>query len=144
MEYKERIQWLKRYRDCLHQQTLLRGRIAAARDRATSLRQALSPVSVQSSPHGSSVEKAIETVEKFQSRLAALVLRNEETLFEIEAAIGALPTQDATILELRYLDGKTFQEIADDLGVVPRRVYQLHKKAVQLLDNPLYEPNPSA
>ena len=141
MEYKERIQWLKRYRDCLHQQALLRSRIAAARDRATSLRQALSPVSVQSSSHGSSVEKAIETVEKFQSRLAALVLHNEETLFEIEAAIGALPSQDATVLELRYLDGKTFQEIADDLGVVPRRVYQLHQKAVQRLDSPEYMPD---
>lgn len=136
MEYKERIHWLGRYQDCLHQQEMLRSRILAARDRATSLQQALSPISVQSSHLGSNIEKAIETVEKFQNRLAQMVLRNEQTLYEIETAIGSLPSQDCTILELRYIDGKTFQEIADTLGVVPRRVYQLHQKAVQKLDEP--------
>lgn len=144
MEYKERIQWLRRYQDCLNQQAMLRSRILAARDRATSLQQALSPISVQSSHLGSSIEKAIETVETFQNRLAQMVLRNEQTLYEIEAAIGSLPSQDCTILELRYIDGKTFQEIADTIGVVPRRVYQLHQRAVQKLDEPQNMPGTSA
>lgn len=134
MEYQERIRWLSRYQDCLHQEALLRSRIAAARDRATSLRQAFAPVVVQSSPQGSSVEKAIEQVEEFQNRLAQMVLRNEQVLYEIESAISALPCRESTILELRYIDGKTYQEVADSMGLVPRRIYQIHHCAVLMLD----------
>lgn len=144
MEYKERIRWLRQYQDCLHQEKLLRSRIAAARERATSLQQAFSSVSVQSSPTGSSIEKAIETVEKFQSRLAQMVLRHEQTLFDIESAISALPCPESSILEQRYIDGKTFQEIADEMNLVPRRVYQIHQKGVEMLDSPEYMPDAPA
>lgn len=144
MEYQERIRWLNRYQDCLHQEALLRSRIAAARDRATSLRQALAPVVVQSSPQGSSVEKAIEQVEEFQNRLAQMVLRNEQILYEIESAISALPCRESTLLELRYIDGKTYQEVADALGLVLRRVYQIHRKAVIMLDSQNNTPDAPA
>ena len=144
MEYKERIHWLGRYQDCLHQQEMLRSRILAARDRATSLQQALSPIAVQSSHLGSSIEKAIETVESFQNRLAQMVVRNEQTLYEIESAIGALPCPESSILGMRYIDGKTFQEIADKMNLVPRRVYQIHQKGVLLLDTLEYMPDAPA
>lgn len=45
---------------------------------------------------------------------------------------------------MRYIDGKTFQEIADKMNLVPRRVYQIHQKGVLLLDSPEYMPDAPA
>ena len=38
------------------------------------------------------------------------------------------------MLQRRYLMGQSFAEIADAMGVVQRRVYQLHRAAVERME----------
>ena len=56
----------------------------------------------------------------------------------IQASIwlsSAVPTLTARkVLRRRYVDGQSYAEIADEMGLVERRVYQLHRMGLQKLE----------
>ena len=50
-------------------------------------------------------------------------------------AISAVPNLTAReVLRRRYVDGQSYAEIADEMGLVERRVYQLHRMGLQKLE----------
>lgn len=55
----------------------------------------------------------------------------------MEVMRGILTVGDSAgrqVLQRRYLMGQSFAEIADAMGVVQRRVYQLHHAAVERME----------
>ena len=55
----------------------------------------------------------------------------------MEVMRGILTVGDSAgrqVLQRRYLMGQSFAEIADAMGVVQRRVYQLHRAAVERME----------
>lgn len=133
MDYEDKIQWLRRYRTCKRKEAMLCCRIEAAKDRATSLMQAFSPISAQNATITSAIEKTVENVDFFQQKLLDLAMRTDRILDEMEDALILLDDVECDVLQKRYIECMTFQEIAETLHLTPRRVYQLHRKGVEAL-----------
>lgn len=133
MDYEDKIQWLRRYRTCKRKEAMLCCRIEAAKDRSTSLMQAFSPISAQNATLTSAIEKTVENVDFLQQKLLDLAMRTDKVLDEIEDALVLLDDAECDVLQKRYIECMTFQEIADALHLTPRRVYQLHRKGVEAL-----------
>ena len=54
---------------------------------------------------------------------------------KVARAISAVPNLTAReVLRRRYVDGQSYAEIADEMGLVERRVYQLHRMGLQKLE----------
>lgn len=53
---------------------------------------------------------------------------------EIYSAINALPSEEALILTLRYIDGQKWKVIAKKVGYSERSVFRLHELALEEID----------
>lgn len=133
MDYEDMIQWLRRYHTCKRKEAMLCCRIEAARDRATSLMQAFSPMSAQNATLTSAIEKTVENVDFFQHKLLDLAMRTDKVLDEIEDALILLDDAECDVPQKRYIECITFRKISDALRLTPRRGYQLHRKGVEAL-----------
>lgn len=49
---------------------------------------------------------------------------------EVEEAIEALPSLERSLMRLRYIEGKRWEEIAVELGYSWNRVHHYHKRAL--------------
>ena len=52
---------------------------------------------------------------------------------EIEEAIDTLESADRLLMRLRYIDGKKWDDIADEMGYSIQRVWQIHSSALKKL-----------
>lgn len=129
MTYEEKVRWLQRYRKSLRNENLLRERIHTARERATSISQAISPIAV----HGGLSDKmaaCMEKIEEYQMDLAGQILRTESIREEIDAALDTLSDTQRAVLYERYILGKSIVEISESQHLCTRRIYQIHRKAI--------------
>lgn len=132
MTYEEKVRWLQRYRKALRNENLLRERINTARERATSISQAISPIAV----HGGLSDKmaaCMERIEEYQLDLAGQILRTESIREEIDAALDTLTDTQRAVLYERYILGKSIVEISNTQNLCARRIYQIHRKAISEL-----------
>lgn len=53
-----------------------------------------------------------------------------DKLLEIESAIEVLPPTERQIIRLRYIQGKTWDSVADSVGYCRQQVFRIHKKAL--------------
>ena len=73
----------------------------------------------------------MERIEKAQKKLAQQLDSCLETRMEVMHSIMALgDTAEQEVLRRRYVMGQSYTDIANAMGVVQRRVYQLHKAGV--------------
>ena len=110
MDYKEKVEWLGRYQASVSCQHML-GR---------------------SGPNADRLPRAVERIEEAQKRLERQLESCMETRAEIMCGIMTVrdrPGQE--VLRRRYVMGQNFSEIAEAMGVVQRRAYQLHRTAVE-------------
>ena len=80
------------------------------------------------------IETAAERLEDIQSKLDAAIAVHADLRDAIAAAIGAV--EDARLrylLERRYMDGRTWEQIAEDMGLTYQWVCTLHGKALELI-----------
>ena len=106
MDYKEKVEWLGRYQASVSCQHMLEEEIEVLR--------------------------AVERIEEAQKRLEQQLESCMETRAEIMCGIMTVrdrPGQE--VLRRRYVMGQNFSEIAEAMGVVQRRAYQLHRTAVE-------------
>lgn len=54
----------------------------------------------------------------------------------VEKLISQLRPREEKVLRLRYFDGKTYEEVGDEMGVSIERVRQLHNVALRKLRHP--------
>lgn len=130
MTYEEKIQKARQYLICLRKENLLKDRVQSMKDRAISLNNILAPVCGQSDKLQSSVEKAVERLEQAQEALVQAAGETERCGIELDMAIAELKPDEFAVAQKRYVDGKTFAQIADEMHLTMRRVYQIHRNAV--------------
>lgn len=130
MTYEEKIQKARRYLVCLRKENLLKARVQSMKDRAISLNSILAPVCGQSDKLQSSVEKAVERLERAQEMLVQAAGETERCGIELDMAMAELKLDEFAVIQKRYVEGKTFAQIADDMQLTMRRVYQIHRNAV--------------
>lgn len=130
MTYEEKIQKARQYLVCLMKENLLKDLVQSTKERAINLNSILTPVCGQSDKLKSSVEKAVERLEQAQEALAQAVEETERSGIELDMAIAELKQDEFAVAQKRYAEGKTFAQIASDMHLTLRRVYQIHRNAV--------------
>lgn len=136
MTYEEKIQKARQYLACLRKENLLKTRVQSMKDRTISLNSILAPVCGQSDKLQSSVEKAVERLEQAQEALAQAAGETERRGIELDMAMAELKPDELAVIQKRYIEGKTFTEIADEVHLTLRRVYQIHRNAVNKMQFP--------
>lgn len=130
MTYEEKIQKARQYLVCLQRENLLKARVQSMKDRAISINTALSPICGQNDKLQSGVEKAIDKLQEVQQMLIKAVEETEQQGLDLDMAMAELKPDELAVIQKRYMEGKTFTEIADEVHLTLRRVYQIHRNAV--------------
>ena len=133
MTYEEKIQKARQYLICVRRENLLKARVQSMKDRAITLKNILAPVCGQSDKLQSSVENAVERLEQAQEALVQAAGETERCGIELDMAMAELKPDEFAVIQKRYVEGKTFAQIADDIHLTMRRVYQIHRNAVNNL-----------
>lgn len=133
MTNAEKKAWLRRYRQALDNERRLRNAIRAARSRAEATTQALRPA-----PGGrggqDKVAAGVELLDSYQRKLADQLTESEKLRAEIEQAIDALPSADLRlVMRARYIDGRAWWQIANQMDVSDSWVKKLHGKALNAI-----------
>lgn len=134
MDYKEKVAFLRQYRDSLRREQIMVEELEELRSRAEGLTRVINGMPGAPSD-GSALPRAVERILDAQNKLeeqieACLVLRSQAIL-----AISAVQDEmQREVLRRRYILGQRFETIAEGMGIVTRRVYQLHRLAVNGLD----------
>lgn len=132
MNYQEKVAWLGRYQTALSCQRMLEEEITVLRSDAARVTACMSGMPGRSGPDADRLPRAVEHIEDAQKRLAQQL--DGCMAARMEVMRGILTVGDSAgrqVLQRRYLMGQSFAEIADAMGVVQRRVYQLHHAAVE-------------
>ena len=130
MTYEEKIQKARQYLICVRRENLLKARVQSMKDRAVSLNGALAPICGQESKLQSGIEKAVEKLEQVQRMLVDAAEETEQRGLELDMEMSKLEPDEFAIVQKRYIEGKTFGEISDDMHLTQRRVYQIHRNAI--------------
>lgn len=133
MTYEEKIRRAREYLVCLRRENLLKARVQSMKDRAISLNSILSPICGQSDKLQSTTEKAVERLEQAQKLLVQAAGETEQRGLELDMAMAKLRPDEFAVIQKRYAEGKTFAQIADEMHLTMRRVYQIHRNAVNNL-----------
>lgn len=133
MANKQVIVWLGRYQASLRREQTLAEEVAELRGdaaRCTASLNGLPGTGVDTAR----LPRAVERIAAMQAELAEQIETGIALRAEIRRAIDTLPRATAQeVLRRHYLLGQTFEAAADSMGIGVRRVYQLHKQAVDTL-----------
>jgi len=78
---------------------------------------------------GELIVKKIEIEEEINRKLQ----ESYRKLNEIEKAIKKLDEREKLLMRLRYIQGKDWMEICDEMGYSWRQIHRIHKKALNKL-----------
>ena len=94
-------------------------------------------------PNPDRLPKAMERIEETQKKLEQQIEDCVDCRFAVMQVVAAVQAPDVQeVLRRRYILGQSYGEIADAMGVVLRRVYQIHRAGVLAL--PLAEKKENA
>ena len=65
------------------------------------------------------------------NNLCANLIQIEKKRYEAEQAIKALPAQQATVMYLRYIEGMSWGEIAEDTHYNRQHLMKIHRAALE-------------
>lgn len=88
-------------------------------------------------PRGKSNKSMIEAlvikIIEVQEEINRQLKRSYELVKKIERAIEPLPPREACLIRARYLDLKTWDQIAADMNYSWRQIHYIHRNALRLL-----------
>lgn len=134
MTYEEKIQWLGQYRAAVRREQLLEGELEMMRSAAQRVTACLSGMP-GSGRDVDRLPRAVEKIEKTQKKLEQQIeecVNCRMAVLHVIAGIQAPDVQE--VLRRRYILGQSYGDIADAVGVVLRRVYQIHRAGVLALE----------
>ena len=86
-------------------------------------------------PNPDRLSRAVERLDAARAQLDSQIEACMGIRCKVARAISAVPNLTAReVLRRRYVDGQSYAEIADEMGLVERRVYQLHRMGLQKLE----------
>lgn len=133
MTYQEKIAWLGQYRAAVRREQMLEGELEmmrAAAERVTACLTGMPGVG----PNPDRLPKAVERIEETQKKLEQQIEDCVDCRFAVMQVVAAVQAPDVQeVLRRRYILGQSYGEIADAMGVVLRRVYQIHRAGVLAL-----------
>ena len=142
MTYQEKIAWLGQYRAAVRREQMLEGDLELMRAAAERVTACLTGMP-GAGPNPDRLPKAVERIEETQKKLEQQIEDCVDCRFAVMQVVAAVQAPDVQeVLRRRYILGQSYGEIADAMGVVLRRVYQIHRAGVLAL--PLAEKQENA
>ena len=142
MTYQEKIAWLGQYRAAVRREQMLEGELEMMRAAAERVTACLTGMP-GAGPNPDRLPKAVERIEETQKKLEQQIEDCVDCRFAVMQVVAAVQAPDVQeVLRRRYILGQSYGEIADAIGVVLRRVYQIHRAGVLAL--PLAEKQENA
>ena len=125
------VAWLSRYRELGRQVDLRCEELAQWRSRATRVTPSLGERPRGGGGDGSPLEVAVEHIVAIEEELGREIAQLHAARREIAGAVAAVGDSTlATLLEKRYLGGKTWEAIAEEMGYSGRHIHRLQKAAL--------------
>ena len=129
-EYQAKLRWLKRYGESAAQAQFLQDQLAEMESAATRVTARLNGM-----PGGgrdtARLARSVERIDEAKKRLDEQLARCVEYRLELVAALAKIQNPQAQEVLLRkYIAGESYAEICIAMGLVDRRVYQLHRMGV--------------
>lgn len=111
--------------------------VTSLRNLATKVNSALSPVPPSGNSRGDRLENIISEMVDLEKEIDEDVDRLVALKRNILKAINRIEdSKERMVLEMRYLNFKDWPDIADKTGVRLRRVYQIHRDALEHIELP--------
>ena len=133
MTYDEKVQWLRRYQDCLRRERELAEEVEQLHARACKVTPSLTGMPGGASD-GQSLPRAVESIVQAQQELQAQINQCGYIRREVVAALEQVTNaRDHEILRRRYILGQRFEKISVEMNLEYRWVRRIHKNAVQRL-----------
>lgn len=134
MTYQEKIAWLGQYRAAVRREQMLEGELEMMRAAAERVTACLTGMP-GAGPNPDRLPKAVERIEETQKKLEQQIEDCVDCRFAVMQVVAAVQAPDVQeVLRRRYILGQSYGEIADAMGVVLRRVYQIHRAGVLALE----------
>lgn len=112
---------------------ILKQSIAALRTLATSLSAPLGGDRVQSSGVSDRVGRIVADIADAEAEMEKEIQRLAELRLEAIRMVEQLPEPDQSVMRLRYIVGKTWETIAEEVGYSERNCYLIQQKAMRQL-----------
>lgn len=121
------FQWLKDYREIEFDIIVLEENLERSKRELRRWTDGdLCDVKLTSDSEGAKLEERIEKIEKD-------ITFKKESLESIKNAVQKFNQVDHTILYARYIEGKTFDEIADETGYTKGTIYNKHASLMKTI-----------
>lgn len=134
MTYEQKMQWLGQYRASVRRERLLEGELEMLHSAAQRVTACLGGV-LGPGPDPDRLPRAVEKIDDARKKLAQQVEDCVECRVRVMRVIAGVQAPDVQeVLRRRYILGQSYPEIADAMGVVVRRVYQIHRSGVMQLE----------
>ena len=131
---EDKVQQLRRYRGLLAEILRQMQEIERCYSIAEKVTPSLCNVRF-SPPDGSRIENAVEKIDTLRELLVAQLGELAERREQIERAVNSVPDERLRLLlRYRYIDGLTFEAMAERMGLSVRWVLKLHKKALEIIE----------
>ena len=134
MTYKEKIAWLSQYRAAVNRERMLESELEMLRSDAERVTACMGGMP-GAGPDVNRLPRAVERIDETRKKLEQEIEDCVDRRFEVMRVVAAVAASDVQeVLRRRYILGQTYPEIADAVGLVLRRVYQIHRAGVLDLD----------
>lgn len=134
MTYKEKIAWLSQYRAAVNRERMLESELEMLRSDAERVTACISGMP-GAGPDVDRLPRAVERIDETRKKLELEIEDCVDRRFEVMRVVAAVAAPDVQeVLRRRYILGQTYPEIADAVGLVLRRVYQIHRAGVLALE----------
>ena len=132
MTYEEKISWLSRYREAEKLYQRLSCQLAEAQTATRHITQSFS-AAPGGSRDGQNLARAVEREEKAEQRVYAQLVVCDALFAEIDTAIVQLDNTAYCALRKYYLNGLTWEQVAEEMNFSVRGIFSLRRRAIESL-----------
>ena len=127
-------EYLQRPKQIVQEIRRKQGRIETLKRLATRLGPEMSDIRVQTTPDPARIQGFLAEAADEEREIALLEGKLQEALCDSARLIARLPNEEmARILERRYLDEWTWEEIIEEMDISRTQVYERHRIALDIL-----------
>ena len=127
MTYQEKVEWLKSYQIIDAKIGSLTDELQVWNNRATKITTSFSS-EPKAAGGGDQLQKCVDKICELQEELAREMQLLQRRRQEIERAINTLDDERFRgVLYLKYIEGMTFEQVADSIPYSSKQVYRIQK-----------------
>ena len=127
-------EYLQRPKQIVQEIRRKQGRIETLKRLATRLGPEMSDIRVQTTPDPARIQGFLAEAADEEREIARLEGELQEAMCDSARLIARLPNEEmARILERRYLDEWTWEEIIEEMDISRTQVYERHRIALDIL-----------